>query len=318
MPGPLLPLLANTLGRLVSANVTRSVAGAVSRAAATRGGQAAAAASPSSAATPFQYVMRTIGQRSRRRSARTRRWFSRNTPGLAQANQWQRVKRAFRGLERARSAKHAALQIGDPLKVQRAEEQEEAAKQKLAMETRVLLESFTGLKRGVMGAVVALHTLPHAVQAIGRAHVDFIRSRSGVYSGRTAGALARYDINERLSKIHSAQATAPSDVRFVNATQALNQEMKPLSDAMHTLSTEVLTEVVRGTTLLISVIRTFSPLVRAVESLAKHFQDKDGKAKDDITTAMFKELIQHTRAQTDHARREWKEATRPPNPQGKR
>lgn len=262
MPAPLIPLLANTIGRLVTANVTRGVAGVLSRSAVTSGGSGAASAAAGNARSPLQYVLQYAKNKSRIRATRARRAFTRNAPGFAQAHRWKNINKAFGQLQRARSAKQSAMQVGDPLKVQQAEEQEERAKQRLAKETKALLESFSGLKRGLIGVVIALHTLPFAIQSIGRARVDTIRSRSGLYSGQTAGALAKYDVGDLQNKLSSSRVTSQSDVRMIEATQRLNNSLKPISDSLHVLGNEVLIKLIDGAIVIAEVVKEFNPLIQ--------------------------------------------------------
>ncbi len=318
MPGPLLPLLANTLGRMVSANVTQSVAGAVGRAAAARGGQVAASAAPSEARSAFGYVAQYARQQGRRKAARAKRSFVRNAPGFSQAHRWRNVKRAFGQLEKARSAKQAALQLGDPLKVQQAEEQEEAAKQKLAKETKALLASFAGLKRGVIGVVIALHTLPHAIQAIGRAQVEFIRSRGGMYAGQTASSLVRYDVNERLNRISSARNTQASDSRLIEATIELNNSLKPLQETLHVLYTEGLVRLVYVSKAIVDGLNTFSPIVGALGAIANWltgWKEKD-KPKDPTIEVMLG-MLEAAKKAAEQGRKDWNKNKIPPIPGGK-
>ena len=300
MPGPLLPLLAGTIGRLVTANVGRSVAGALSRATATRGAAIGVNAQPGNAKSAAGAVIQYARQKLARSASRSRLQFARNTPGLAQAHKWKKVKQAFGQINKAREKRLRGIMTGNAGMIDQAKEDEAAAKEKLAKASKELLASFSGLKRGFIGLVIALHTVPAAVQALARARVDSFRA-TGMYAGNTASALAKYDVNERLNKISSAKFTSGSDTRLIEATQSLNNELKPLKDSLNVLTNEGIVLLVRGTTSLISVMKTFSPLISAVEKLAKHFADKNTGGKD-VTIEMMQGFVDETRKQVGRAK----------------
>lgn len=314
MPAPLLPLLAGAISRLVTANVGRSVTGAIARVTA-RGAAASAKAAPGNAKSALGSVFQTIRQKAARSAKRARLQLIKRTPGIAQRRQWGRVQQAFGQINKARALRLRGIMRSDPAMIDRANEQEAAAKQRLAKETKALLESFTGLRRSLVRMVIAIHAIPFAIQAIGRARVDMFRA-NGMFSGRTASSLARYDINERLNRISSARYSSRSDTRVINATQSLNNELKPLTDAMHVLYNEGLVVLIRATTGLVSMMRTFSPLVSAVERLANKLAG--GPAiDDDATVNLFRGIIAKTEAQQKLAKQDWDKFKAPLQPGGK-
>lgn len=302
MPAPLLPMLARVIGRLVTANIGSSVSGALGRVAA-RGAATAAKTQPGNAKSAIGSVLQSMRQRAARSAKRARLQIAKRAPVLAQARQWRKVQTAFGQINKARNLRYRGIMQSNSAMIDRADEQEEEAKKKLSKATKELLASFTGLKRGLIGVVIALHSIPFAVQAIGRARVDSIRG-NGMYAGKTAGSLVRYDINERLNKISSARFSSESDSRVIGATQSLNNEMKPLTDAMHVLYNEGLVVLIRTTTGLVSLMRTFSPLVSAIERLANKFTGNDA-AGDDVTAQMFRGMIAKTNDQMKIAQKDW-------------
>lgn len=298
MAAPLLAAIGQAVGRLVASGTARAAA---------RG-----AASPGNAKSALGYFSRYVRQQSARKLSRFGRAVNRRAPGFAQRTHFRSLNRAFGSLQRARSAKASALQIGDPLKVMRAEEREQAAKERLAKASQQLLESFVGLRRGMLGVLLAVHTLPFAIQKLGQARIESIRQTS-MYAGRTANALARYDVNERLNQMSTARVTSASDVRLIEAVGRLNNALKPLTDSLSVLTTEGATLLTNVATNMVGLLEVVSPFPSLLKALAKTFEDRK-KEQTDVNADFFRNAIRHTAVEAAKARGDWEKNKIPPGP----
>lgn len=124
----------------------------------------------------------------------------------------------------------------------RAQEKQykEAMEQRAAEEAEKLKESLKGLTKGVIGANVAMTTIPMVVK---RMNQSIIESRRGDarFSGQAAGAFARYDLSRFHIEQASAKNTAGSTKAAIESQIELEQKLAPMMEDLKSIGNSLVT-----------------------------------------------------------------------------
>jgi hypothetical protein len=146
---------------------------------------------------------------------------------------------------------------------QRQEAVEEQAAEKMGEvkeQAQELSKKFTSVGKGIVAAVVAIHTLPPAIKQATEALIE-TRRMDARFSGRTAAAFARLDIQRFQLQSRSARSTQGSTTALIEAQLKLQEQMADEMAALKTVTNKMAELLARVATGVWQVAEYLPPII---------------------------------------------------------